>query len=149
MTYEKSTVDNWSDAQVALLRLGADIVGDADNCLLARFVLGKTCRGDADYTAGARWSERGLSHVQPPHKDVNLDAAARDSSTLLTGAGAAAARGWQQTHTCLNSPPLSLGAFYSTARTTNCPISGRQVTRRPETGASGGGPTVEYVMVGP
>ena len=119
MTYEKPTVDDWSDAQVALLHLGADIVGDGDTCLLARFVPGKTCRGVADYIAGAGWTGRGMSHVQPPDEDVDVDAAARDSSTPVTGAGAAFARGLQQTHTRPASPPLSLGAFSSPGRTTN------------------------------
>jgi len=119
MTYEKPTVDDWSDAQVALLHLGADIVRDGDTCLLARFVPGKTCRGVADYVAGARWTGRSVSHVQQRDENFDVDAAARDSSTPVTGAGAAFARDLQQTYTRPASPPLSLGAFSWPGRTTN------------------------------
>jgi len=119
MTFDYSTVDDWSDAQVALLYLGAAIVGEEDTCLLARFVPGKTCRAVSVYTAAAGWNGRRMSLVQPPDADVDVDAAARDSCTPETGTVAADVRGSLSAHTRPASPPLSLGGFFSSGRTTD------------------------------
>jgi len=119
MTYEKPTIGGWSEGQVALLHLGADIFGADDTCRLARFVRGKTCRGIADFISTGGWNGRDVSLPQPPDQDVDVEAPARVCRAPVAAPGAADAHVLQLPDSSQTSPPLSLGELSSSGRIAN------------------------------